>query len=55
MHCPIHGTLPTTEQDDFDTACPECRQAWSSRGTLYELPPRQGRFDPEDHQPAASE
>lgn len=41
MQCPIHGTtVPAPEHDDFDVACPECRQAWSARGTLYELPRR---------------
>lgn len=44
MQCPIHGTTATVpaaeHDDDFDVACPECRQAWAARGNLYELPPR---------------
>lgn len=47
MDCPIHETTlrPSDHEDGdgvetYDVACPECRQAWSSRGELYELPPR---------------
>jgi Zn-finger nucleic acid-binding protein len=41
MHCPIHGTTRrASDHDDFDVACPECRQVWSARGSLYELPRR---------------
>lgn len=43
MHCPTHGTtitLPAPGHDDIEIACPECRQLWSDRGEIYELPPR---------------
>ncbi len=41
MRCPIHGTtFSAADQDDLDIACPDCRQSWSTRADLYELPRR---------------
>jgi Zn-finger nucleic acid-binding protein len=52
MQCPIHGTtLPATEHEDYDIACPECRQVWSDRGNLYELPHRDTPDDPPSPHP----
>jgi Zn-finger nucleic acid-binding protein len=41
MRCPTHGlTVAANEYHDVEIACPECREVWSARGDLYELPGR---------------
>jgi Zn-finger nucleic acid-binding protein len=52
MNCPTHGTtLTATGHDDVEIVCPECRQVWSARGSMYELP-RRDRTSHDQPQPA---